>query len=92
VEDQGPGIPAEDQSRMYGKFSRLTPKPTAGEPSTGLGLWIVKELTESMHGSIRCNSTVGQGTTFIVEWPLATNAPDRPHGSSTTAASAAKNS
>jgi len=69
VQDCGPGISAEDQSRMYGKFCRLTPKPTAGEPSTGLGLWIVKELTESMHGRIICESEVGRGTTFTVLWP-----------------------
>jgi two-component system, sensor histidine kinase and response regulator len=71
VRDEGPGIPKEDQAKMYGKFCRLTPKPTGGEPSTGLGLWIVKELTESMHGSIRCESEVGRGTTFTVEWPRA---------------------
>jgi signal transduction histidine kinase len=69
VKDEGPGIPREDQARMYGKFCRLTPKPTAGEPSTGLGLWIVKELTEAMKGTITCVSEVGEGTVFIVEWP-----------------------
>lgn len=71
VQDQGPGIPVEDQEKMYGKFCRLTPKPTAGEPSTGLGLWIVKELTESMKGRIMCESEVGKGTTFTVLWPKA---------------------
>ena len=71
IEDEGPGISEEDQSRMYGKFCRLTAKPTAGEPSTGLGLWIVKELTESMKGRIMCESAVGKGTTFTVLWPKA---------------------
>jgi signal transduction histidine kinase len=74
VEDQGPGISADDQVKMYKKFCRLTAKPTAGEPSTGLGLWIVKELTETMKGTIRCESELGRGTTFIVEWPLAASA------------------
>ncbi len=71
VKDQGPGLSVEDQERMYGKFCRLTPKPTAGEPTTGLGLWIVKELTESMHGRIMCESELGKGTTFTVLWPKA---------------------
>jgi signal transduction histidine kinase len=71
VKDEGPGIPLEDQAQMYGKFCRLTPKPTAGEPSTGLGLWIVKELTEAMSGTINCESEVGEGTVFVVAWPRA---------------------
>lgn len=71
VQDQGPGISPDDQTRMYRKFCRLTPKPTAGEPTTGLGLWIVKELTESMKGRIICESAVGKGTTFTVLWPRA---------------------
>ena len=74
IEDQGPGISVDDQAKMYGKFCRLTPKPTAGEPSTGLGLWIVKELTESMKGRIMCESDVGRGTTFTVLWPKAASA------------------
>jgi two-component system, sensor histidine kinase and response regulator len=69
VQDEGPGISVEDQAKMYGKFSRLTAKPTAGEPSTGLGLWIVKELTEAMQGTITCQSQLGYGTTFVIEWP-----------------------
>jgi two-component system, sensor histidine kinase and response regulator len=69
IQDEGPGISEEDQAKMYGKFSRLSAKPTAGEPSTGLGLWIVKELTEAMQGTITCQSQLGCGTTFIVEWP-----------------------
>ena len=57
---------------MYGKFCRLSARPTAGEPSTGLGLWIVKELTEAMQGSIRCESELGVGTTFsLVFEPLS---------------------
>jgi signal transduction histidine kinase len=74
IQDQGPGISEADQSRMYGKFCRLSAKPTAGEPTTGLGLWIVKELTESMNGRIMCESEVGSGTTFTVLWPKAPGA------------------
>lgn len=69
ISDQGPGLSEEDLSKMFRKFCRLAPKPTGGEPSTGLGLWIVKQLTESMNGTIRCESTLGEGCQFIAEWP-----------------------
>lgn len=65
IKDEGPGINEEDQKKLYMKFQRLTAKPTAGESSTGLGLSIVKALTEKMEGSIRCESQ-GEGAKFIV--------------------------
>ena len=69
VRDEGPGLSKEDLGKMFKKFARLTPRPTAGETSTGLGLWIVKELVQSMQGTIRCESVLGQGTSFIVDFP-----------------------
>ena len=71
VRDEGPGISAEDQKRLFGKFARLTARPTAGEHSTGLGLAIVKRLVESMKGKVWCESELGKGATFIVEFSLA---------------------
>jgi len=71
VRDEGPGISAEDQKRLFGKFARLTARPTAGEHSTGLGLAIVKRLVESMRGKVWCESELGQGATFVVEFSLA---------------------
>jgi two-component system sensor histidine kinase/response regulator len=68
VQDQGPGISAEDQKRLFGKFARLTAQPTAGEHSTGLGLSIVKKVVEAMGGQVWCESELGQGATFIVEF------------------------
>jgi signal transduction histidine kinase len=65
VRDEGPGINKEDQKKLYQKFQRLSAKPTAGESSTGLGLSIVKALTDKMGGSVRCESN-GEGTKFIV--------------------------
>lgn len=65
VKDEGPGISEEDQKRLYLKFQKLSAKPTAGESSTGLGLSIVKALTEKMGGSIKCESR-GVGAKFIV--------------------------
>ncbi len=70
VKDEGPGISADDQKRLFGKFVRLSAKPTGSESSSGLGLSIVKKITELMHGTIRCESTIGEGATFIVEFPV----------------------
>jgi len=72
IQDQGPGLSEADQQKLFGKFTRLTPQPTNGEHSTGLGLFIVKKLVEVMHGKIWCLSELGQGSTFIIEFPMAT--------------------
>ncbi len=66
IQDQGPGINAEDQKKLYIKFERLTPRPTAGESSTGLGLSIIKTLIEKMQGSISYEERAGMGATFVV--------------------------
>ncbi len=66
IQDQGPGINAEDQKKLYLKFERLTPRPTAGESSTGLGLSIIKTLIEKMQGRIRYEERAGMGATFVV--------------------------
>ncbi len=67
VEDEGPGISAEDMKKLFGKFARLSARPTGGEHSTGLGLSIVKKLVEAMNGKVWCESEYGHGATFIVE-------------------------
>lgn len=69
VRDEGPGLTHEDKKNLFGKFARLSAKPTGGELSTGLGLSIVKKLVEAMNGGVRCESMEGQGATFIVELP-----------------------
>lgn len=66
VKDEGQGIPESDMPKMYGRFQRLSTKPTNNEPSNGLGLSIVKDLIDALGGSIKCNSKVGHGTTFTV--------------------------
>jgi signal transduction histidine kinase len=71
VRDEGPGISVDDQSRLFGKFQRLTARPTAGEDSNGLGLSIVKKLCEAMGGSVICKSSIGSGATFIASFPAA---------------------
>ncbi len=69
IQDEGPGLSDLDKQKLFGKFKRLTAKPTGGEHSTGLGLFIVKKLVTTMNGSVWCESELGQGATFIVEFP-----------------------
>ncbi len=71
VRDSGPGLSAADQNKLFGKFARLSARPTAGEQSSGLGLSIVKRLAESMRGRVWCESQPGAGATFRVELPAA---------------------
>jgi len=75
VQDQGPGFSSEDKSEMFLRYRRLSARPTAGEPSTGLGLSIVKKLVQGMNGEITCQSTAGHGATLIVRLPRPTSAP-----------------
>jgi signal transduction histidine kinase len=68
VVDQGPGLTADDHKRIFGKYQRLSAKPTGGESSTGLGLSIAKKYVEAMNGKIWCESEEGKGAKFIVEF------------------------
>ncbi|MGE5479782.1 MAG: response regulator [Chloroflexota bacterium] len=72
VRDEGPGITKEDMGKLFGKFTKLSARPTAGENSTGLGLSIVKSYVEACEGTIRCDSEPGSGADFIVTFPLST--------------------
>jgi two-component system sensor histidine kinase/response regulator len=69
VQDQGPGFSEEDKSRMFRRYCRLSARPTAGEPSTGLGLSIVSKLVQAMGGELHCQSVPGHGATFLVTLP-----------------------
>lgn len=69
VQDEGPGVNAEEMPRLFQKFTRLSARPTAGEDSTGLGLSIVRALVERMNGRIWCESEPGKGATFFVQLP-----------------------
>ena len=66
--DEGPGLTEEDKKKVFGKFQRLSAKPTGGEHSTGLGLSIVKKYVEAMNGKVWCESEHGKGANFIVEF------------------------
>ena len=68
IEDTGPGIPTEDQGRVFEKFFRATNAPEHVEGS-GLGLAIVKSIVESHQGRVWVESTMGKGSSFIVLLP-----------------------
>jgi signal transduction histidine kinase len=69
VKDEGPGISEDDMKKLFGKFTRLSARPTNNENSTGLGLSIVKRLVEEMRGRIYCESKLGEGAKFVLELP-----------------------
>ena len=66
VKDEGPGISEEDKKKLFQKYNRLSARPTAGESSTGLGLYIVKTVVDKMGGEVFCESEEGKGATFVV--------------------------
>jgi two-component system sensor histidine kinase/response regulator len=66
VADEGPGFTEEDRRTMFRRYGRLSARPTGGEPSTGLGLSIVKKLVELMQGKLSLDSTPGKGAVFTV--------------------------
>tara|TARA_B100000508_G_scaffold122703_1_gene104967 strand:+ start:1032 stop:3137 length:2106 start_codon:yes stop_codon:yes gene_type:complete len=70
IKDHGPGISQAEQSRLFGKYQRLSARPTAGEDSIGIGLSLVKKLTELMNGNVFFTSELGFGSTFSCEFSL----------------------
>jgi signal transduction histidine kinase len=71
IKDEGPGFNDDDLSKIYGKFAKLSAKPTSDETSTGLGLSIVKKLTELLGGELYLESKVGIGSNFNLKFKLA---------------------
>lgn len=73
VRDEGLGIPADEQSRVFEKFYRVDPHMTRGVGGTGLGLYICNELVSRMGGHIWLESKAGEGSTFLFELPAASS-------------------
>jgi signal transduction histidine kinase len=71
VRDDGLGIPASEQGRVFAKFHRLDPGLTRGVPGAGLGLYICRELVRQMNGRIWLESSEGHGSTFVFELPTS---------------------
>jgi signal transduction histidine kinase len=70
VRDEGPGLSAEDQARLFQAFGRAGTKKTAGERSTGLGLAIARKVVEAHGGRIWIESIPGQGAKFLFALPF----------------------
>ncbi len=69
VKDEGQGIPEEEHNLLFKRFQTLSPKPTGGEGSTGLGLSIVKQIMDELSGTVTVNSQSGKGSEFILKFP-----------------------
>ncbi len=64
MSDNGIGVRAEDQARIFKMFEQVDGKKYSG---TGIGLAIVKRAVEQMQGSVGVESTLGEGSRFWVE-------------------------
>lgn len=69
VHDTGPGVPAAERHQLFVEHGRLSPKPTGGEESHGVGLAIVKHLIESQTGTVGAEFPAGGGSVFWFELP-----------------------
>lgn len=70
VHDQGPGVPLAQRERIFEPFYRL-PGASEREGGVGLGLALVKSISERHGGTVRCDARLGGGATFVVELPAA---------------------
>jgi PAS domain S-box-containing protein len=68
VRDQGPGISAEDQQRIFDRFERLA--EPLGNRGLGLGLWITRQIVQAHGGTILVESELGKGATFVMKLPI----------------------
>ncbi|HVR38213.1 MAG TPA: ATP-binding protein [Thermoanaerobaculia bacterium] len=70
ITDTGPGIQAADVPRLFTRGGKLSARPTGGEPSTGYGLAIAKDLIDGLRGRIWFENAHGGGATFSFSLPL----------------------
>ncbi|MFQ3646805.1 MAG: hybrid sensor histidine kinase/response regulator [Anaerolineae bacterium] len=69
VTDSGPGVPENERHLLFQPFSKISNKPTAGEASTGLGLWIVREMVHAQNGEVGVHFPPEGGSQFWVQLP-----------------------
>jgi len=69
VTDEGLGIPASEQERIFEKFHRLDPGMSRGVGGSGLGLYISREIVSQLEGTLTVESAPGEGSTFTVTLP-----------------------
>ncbi len=71
ITDEGEGISEENQNKIFKRFSRIDSPLTRTVQGNGLGLFITKNLTEKMNGQISIKSEQGEGSTFVLTFPIA---------------------
>lgn len=69
VADTGPGVPAAERGQLFQEFARLSPRPTGGEESNGVGLSIVRQLVASQGGATGADFPAEGGSVFWFELP-----------------------
>jgi signal transduction histidine kinase len=76
VQDEGVGVPAGAQERIFGRFERAV--ADKGISGFGIGLWITREIVSALGGSVSVSSAEGGGSTFTVALPVRGPAPTPP--------------
>ena len=71
VRDTGPGIPPEEQEKVFNRFFRGSLAESGNIPGTGLGLSIVQEIVHAHGGRVTVESKEGVGSTFVIWLPVA---------------------
>ena len=69
VADQGPGIPAEERTRIFTRFYRSDTVQTRGARGAGIGLAVVKEFADRLNASLVVESAPGGGARFVALFP-----------------------
>lgn len=78
VVDRGPGLAADDAQALFGKFRRLSARPTGGEATSGLGLYIVASLAQRLHATAGSEPHPEGGSIFFLDVEAAGVTPSRP--------------
>ena len=73
VQDQGPGMTAEEVERIFAPFGKGKAKKGSGHRSIGLGLAIARKIIEAHGGELHVDSELGSGSTFTVYIPISTH-------------------
>jgi signal transduction histidine kinase len=69
IRDEGPGFTDADRGRLFVRYARLSAQPTAGESSSGVGLYSVYRLARQLGAKVRLETTPGRGACFSVAFP-----------------------
>ena len=77
VNDTGIGISSEDIDRVFQRFTQIDSSATRTQGGTGLGLAIARELVELHGGTMRVQSKLGKGSSFIFTVPISQRRPTR---------------